>query len=132
MWRILFENTTILVILVYILSLSFYSLKFVCAKKKRVFKKFDFTGFYFLSPIGQRKHCFRVDFLEPSFQQIYMLWGPLNPKNMFLVVSLCVNSITQKRKVVECSNLVCWMSIIRGRYPKLFIGIGLLKGVFKR
>ena len=69
---------------------------------------------------------FWIEISKWIFLCIYTLWGPLNPKNTFLVLGLCVSviSINQKQITAETSNLVFYICIIYRCYLKLFMKIG--------
>ena len=83
-----------------------------------------------LSLLSPCKYCFRIKFPKWRFWCIYTLWGPLNPKIIFLVgwsgvcVCVCVISITQKQITKESSNLAFYICILYRYCLKFFIKIG--------
>ena len=81
------------------------------------------------------KVLFSGRFFEIEFSlDLHVLRSPESENHVFsgwslcVCVCLCVNTITQERKVVECSNLVCRLYTIGACYPKLFIQISPLEG----
>ena len=85
-------------------------------------EKVLFSGQFFETEFSPDLHVFRS---PESENHVFSNWSVC--VSVCLSVCLSVNTITQKRKVVERSNLVCRMFIIGGCYPKLFIEIGQFK-----